>query len=269
MGIRGLSESTQENYLRAATQFVKYFMVSPEDLGVEDVHAYQLHLIRERGVATATYNIQVAALRFRYRTTLKVDWNIDATPFRKETKSLPVVLSPEEVVRVCEAVHNVEHKAMILTLYDTGARVTEVARLKITDVDSSRMVVRIDQGKGRKDRYVPLSDKLLSVLRQYWASQRCHSRIWLFPGWKPELPYSRRSLEKVVRAARIRSGLQKTVTPHTLRHTFATHHLENGTDIRTIQVLLGHRCIGTTSKYIHVASNYLESARTPLDSLNL
>ena len=269
MEIRGLSENTQESYLRAAAQFVKHFMVSPETLGVEDIHAYQLHLIRERKVAAATYNIHVAALRFLYRTTLKVDWNIEAIPFHKKTKRLPVVLSPEELVRLCDAVRNIKHKAMILTLYDTGARVTEVARLKTTDIDSKRMLVRIEQGKGHKDRYVPLSEKLLAVLRRYWASQRRHSKIWLFPGCKPQLPYSRRSLQKVVHAAQLRSGLQKTVTPHTLRHSFATHHLENGTDIRTIQVLLGHRSIGTTSKYIHVASNYLENTRTPLDTLDL
>jgi site-specific recombinase XerD len=269
MEIRGLSDSTQESYLRAATQFVKYFMVSPEELGVDDVHAYQLYLIRERGVATPTYNIHVAALRFLYRTTLKVDWNIESIPFRKKTKSLPVVLSPEEIVCLCDAVSNIKHKAMILTLYDTGARVTEVARLKISDIDSKRMVVRIDQGKGRKDRYVPLSEKLLGVLRQYWASQRSRSKIWLFPGWKPELPYSRRSLQKVVRKAQIRSGLRKTITPHVLRHSFATHHLENGTDMRTIQMLLGHRSIGTTSRYIHVASNSFDNVQTPLDRLDV
>ena len=269
MEIRGFSENTQENYLRAAAQFVKYFMVSPELLSVEDINTYQHHLIRERRVATSTYNIHVAALRFLYRTTLKVDWKIEAIPFRKKTKSLPIVLSPEEVVRLCSVLRNIKHKAMILTLYDTGARVTEAVRLKITDIDSKRMIVRIDQGKGSKDRYVPLSDKLLKALRQYWASQRSHSKIWLFPGCKPELHYSRRSLQRVVRAAQIRSGVQKTITPHILRHSFATHLRENGTDIRTIQILLGHRSIGTTSKYLHVASNNLENTRTPLATLDL
>ena len=269
MEIRGLSENTQESYLRAAAQLVKFFMVSPEQLGVEDIHAYQLHLIRERQLAAATYNVHVAALRFLYQTTLNVDWRIDAIPFSKKNKSLPVVLSPEEVLSLYDAVGNVKHKAIILTLYDTGARASEAVHLKLTDIDSKRMCVRIEQGKGRKDRYVPLSDTLLKVLRHYWSSQRRHSRTWLFPGQKPELPYNRRSLHKVIGAARTRSGIQKPVTAHILRHSFATRLLESGVDIRTIQILLGHRSLRTTSIYLHVASNYLESTLTPLDTLDL
>lgn len=269
MEIRGLSECTQESYLRAAAQFVKFFMVSPEQLGVEEIHAYQLHLIRERQLAAATYNVHVAALRFLYQTTLNVDWKIEAIPFRKQTKALPVVLSPEEVLSLYDAVDNIKHKAIIVTLYDTGARATEVVHLKITDIDSKRMFVRIEQGKGRKDRYVPLSEKLLKVLRCYWGSQKRHSTTWLFPGQKPDRPYNRGSLHKVIGAARISSGIQKPVTAHILRHSFATRLLETGVDIRTIQLLLGHRSLRTTSIYLHVASNYLDCTQTPLDTLDL
>ena len=268
MVIRGLSEGTQESYLGAAAQFVKFFMVPPEQLGIEDIHAYQHHLIRERQFAAATYNVHVCALRFLYQTTLKVDWRIDAIPFSKKNKTLPVVLSPEEVLSLYGAVSNSKHKAIILTLYDTGARASEAVHLKLTDIDSKRMCVRIEQGKGRKDRYVPLSAKLLKVLRCYWGSQRRHSRTWLFPGQKPELAYNRRSLHKVIAAARIRSGIQKPVTAHILRHSFATRLLESGVDIRTIQLLLGHRSLRTTSIYLHVTSNYLDRTLTPLDTLD-
>jgi integrase/recombinase XerD len=188
MEIRGLSENTQESYLRAAAQLVKFFMVSPEQLEVEDIHAYQHHLICERQFAASTYNVHVCALRFLYQTTLNVDWRIDTIPFSKKNKTLPVVLSPEEVISLYDAVGNIKHKAIILTLYDTGAGASEAVHLKVTDIDSKRMCVRIEQGKGRKDRYVPLSDKLLKVLRRYWGSQRRHSRTWLFPAKNPSFP---------------------------------------------------------------------------------
>ena len=247
MVIRGLSENTQESYLRAVSQFVRYFMVSPELLGVEDIHAYQHHLIRERRIAMTTYNLHIGALRFLYKTALKVDWNIESIPYYKKRKRLPIVLSPEEVFRLGEVVRNIKQKTIILTLYDTGMRATEVARLKIADIDTKRMCIRIEQGKGRKDRYVPLSEKLLTILRQYWVSQKRHSSTWLFPGQQPHRPYSSKSVQEVIRTARIRSGIHKPITAHTLRHSYATRLLENGVDIRTIQILLGHRSLRTTS----------------------
>lgn len=270
MAIRGLSESTRENYLRCARQFVEYFRVSPDQLGVEQIHEYQLHLIEDRAVAVRTYNLHVAALRFLYGVTLKVDWRIEAIPYRKGKRTLPIVLSPEEVIRLYRAVPFIKHKAIILTFYATGARVAELVHLKTCDIDSRRMVVRIEDGKGGKDRYVPLSEKLLKVLRRYWVSQNlnCHTP-WLFPGWKPDVPYSNEAVQKLMQKARERAGINKPVTAHTLRHSFATNLLESGVDIRRIQLMLGHRSLKTTAVYLHIASNFLKQTGTPLDSLDL
>ena len=189
--IRGLSERTQESYLGCIKQFVKYFMKSPDRLTPDDIHTYQLHLKRDRKISVNYFNIQVAAIKFLYRVTLKRDWNIELIPYHKRSKRLPVVLSQEEVVRLYKAVSYIKHKAMILTLYSTGIRASELVHLKVSDIDSKRMQVRIDQGKGNKDRYVRLSEKLLKVLRLYWLSEKIKPRTWLFPGYGVDSPLSR------------------------------------------------------------------------------
>jgi site-specific recombinase XerD len=269
MEIRGLSPRTQENYLGCIKLFVKYFMISPDKLGLEDIYTYQAYMIRDRKVAENTYNQYVAALKFLYGRTLQRDWKIELIPYHKRSKRLPTVLNREEVVKLYKAVSYIKHKAMILTLYSTGVRASELARIQISDIESKRKLIRIDQGKNRKDRYVPLSEKLLKILREYWRSEKVKPKIWLFPGRSGSKPINRNSVRNVVNKAKEVAGIQKRVTTHTLRHSFATHQLEDGVDIRKIQLILGHRSLRTTAVYLHVASNYLENTSNPLDTLDL
>ena len=267
--IRGMSKRTQDTYLNCIQQFVKYYMKSPDLLTLEDINSYQLYLIRDRQISVSYFNIQVAALKFLYGVTLKREWNIELIPYHKESKRLPVVLSKEEVVRLYKAVAYIKHKAMILTLYSTGIRASELAHLKVSDIDSNRMQIRIDHGKGGKDRYVRLSEKLLKILRLYWRSEKIKPKTWLFPGYGDDSPLSRHSVTKMILKARKKAGIQKQVTTHTVRHTCATHMLESGENIKKIALMLGHRCLKTTGKYLHVASNYLDNMKTPLDDLEL
>jgi site-specific recombinase XerD len=269
MEIRGLSKRSQESYLGCIKQFVKYFMKSPDQLSLEDIHTYQLHLIRDRKVAENTFNQYVSALKFLYGRTLRLDWKIEMIPYHKRSKRLPVVLNREEVVRMYKAVPYLKHKAMILTSYSTGIRASELARIKVSDIDSKRMLIRIDQGKNRKDRYVRLPVKLLEILREYWQSETVKSKTWLFPGRPRTEPITRNSVRNMVHKAKEAASIQKQVTTHTMRHSFATHQLEDGVDIRKIQLMLGHRSLRTTAKYLHVASNYLEETSNPLDTLDL
>ena len=269
MEIRGLSENTRDAYLSCVKQFVKYFMTSPDQLTLEDIHTYQVFLIRDRKVAGNTFNQHVSALKFLYGVTLKQKLNITLIPFHKRSIKLPVVLSREEVVDLYKAVSYLKHKAMILTLYSTGIRVSELVHLKVVDIDSKRMQIRIEQGKGRKDRYVRLSEKLLEELRLYWSSEKRKPKTWLFPGYRDIAPLCRSSVENMVKKARENAGIQKHVTPHVMRHSCATHMLEAGEDLRKIQLMLGHRSLRTTAKYLHVASNYIATTNNTLDTLDL
>jgi site-specific recombinase XerD len=244
-------------------------MISPDKLGLEDIYTYQAYLIRNRKVAENTFNLYVAALKFLYGRTLKRNWEIDMIPYHKRSKRLPTVLNREEVVKLYKAVSYIKHKAMILTLYSTGIRASELARVKVSDIDSKRMLIRIDQGKNRKDRYVGLSEKLLKILKEYWRSAKVKPKTWLFPGRSGSKPINRNSVRHMVNKAKEVAGIKKPVTTHTLRHSFATHQLEDGVDIRKIQLMLGHRSLRTTAVYLHVASNYLEGTSNPLDTLDL
>ena len=269
MKLKNFSKATQKDYLKRLDHLEQYTNKPLEKIPLREIRDYLLHLHEQRGLTPGSVNTYARAYRFLYRQILKRTWSDDAIPTAKEPKPLPVALAPCEVARFLDTARSVKYKTMFQLMYSSGLRVSEAVSLVVTDIDSKRMCVRIEQGKGRKDRYVPLSDTLLKVLRHYWSSQRRHSRTWLFPGQKPELPYNRRSLHKVIGAARTGSGIQKPVTAHILRHSFATRLLESGVDIRTIQILLGHRSLRTTSIYLHVASNYLESTLTPLDTLDL
>jgi len=263
--IRGFSENTRQSYLGSMRCFVRHFMRAPDELGVEHVKAYQLYLTKERCVAWSTFNVHVCAIRFFYQRVLKVDWSVEQIPYQRKGKRLPVVLSKDEVVSLLGAVANLKHRAILMTLYSAGLRSGEAVHLHIRDIDSARMMIRVEQGKGRKDRYVMLSTELLAALRSYWREQRPSS--WLFPGRDESRPLTRGSVDKFFAQARERAGIEKHITPHSLRHSFATHLLERGVNIRVIQRLLGHRSLRSTEIYTHVAETYVRDTQSPLDDL--
>jgi site-specific recombinase XerD len=266
MEIRNYSAHTKATYLRQVAHFARYFGRSPEALGPEHIRAYQLHLSRERRLSTSTVISAVSALRFFYNVTLKKGWPLgEAIPMPKLPQKLPVVLSPEEVLRLLDAVKSLKHRAVLTTCYAAGLRISEACHLKVTDVDSQRMVLRIEQGKGQRDRYVMLSPRLLEILREWWRWRR--PRHWLFPGEDPQAPITTGTVARACQLAHWRSGLTKPVHPHALRHAFAVHLLEAGTDVRTIQLLLGHRSLDTTSKYLRIATVTVCSTTSPLDLL--
>jgi integrase/recombinase XerD len=265
MELRNLAPKTIEVYTQRVAAFAKHFRRSPDALGPDEVRSYLLHLVQERHVSWSYYNQTVAALRFLYEVTLQREGVMTRIRCPKVPKKLPVVLSTDEVTRVLAAVASIKHRALLMTAYAAGLRVSEVASLRIDDIDSKRMVIRVRQGKGRKDRYVMLSPRLLDLLRLYWKAER--PADWLFPGDIPGRPLVEESIRRICTRAAKAAGLDKHVTAHTLRHSFATHLLEAGTDIRTIQVLLGHRNLKTTALYTHVSPAAVEAAQSPLDRL--
>ncbi len=264
--IRGMSQSTRESYLRNVRCFVRHFMRPPDQLGAEEVKRYQLHLAKERRLAWGTFNQHVCAIRFFYRHVVAAPWEVEAIPYQKTGRRLPVVLSGEEVLALIEAAQNVKHRAILMALYAGGLRVSEATHLRVEDIDGKRMTIRVVQGKGRKDRYVMLSAKLLDVLRRYWAQERPVGP-WLFPGPDASRPLTSSTVEKVLACAREKAGIRKRVHPHTLRHCFATHLLERGANIRVIQRLLGHGSLRSTEIYTHVAETYVRDTTSPLDEL--
>jgi site-specific recombinase XerD len=267
MTLRNFTPATIKAYVRAVARFARYFHCSPDRLGREHVRAYLLHLLNEQHVSHSYYKLTRCALRFFYRETLGRDDVPASLAPVKQPRSLPVVLGPDELARFFAAVKNLKHRALLMTAYAAGLRVSEVTRLRIADIDSARMVIHVRHGKGQKDRYVMLSPRLLEVLRAYWKAARPSD--FLFPGAAPDRPLTTGSVRKVCSRARLAAGLDKHVTVHTLRHSFATHLLEAGTDLRTIQVLLGHHSFSTTARYVHVATASLPSTRSPFDRLEL
>lgn len=263
--IRGLSPDTKRAYLHAVRRFVGHFMQPPDRLTAEHIRQYQLYLTRERRVAPSTFNQIMAALRFLYRVTLRKPWAYDRIPYQKEPRRLPHVLSREKVAALLSSVRNLKHRALLSTSYAAGLRATEAVRLKVADIDSRRMTIRVNQGKGGKDRYVMLSPRLLATLREYWAKYK--PRTWLFPGRKIDRPLTRHTLNRLTEKARKAAGLSQSLHPHVLRHSFATHLLEMGVNICVIQRLLGHRSLRSTAIYVHVAADYLKKTPSPLDHL--
>ncbi len=263
--VRNYSGHTEHAYVRYVRRFAEHFGKSPAELGPEDARSFLVHL-QKHGASSATITNAGSALRFLYKYTLGRPWDPDLIPrARKETR-VPCVLSPEEVRQLLSAPVNLKHRTILTTCYATGLRVAEVAALRIEDIDSQRMVVRVYRGKGKKDRYVPLSKFHLELLREYWRAYR--PRTCLFPGGMPDHPITTRSIIRICRSAVEASGLdKKNTTPHTLRHSYATHLLEAGIDIRTIQVLLGHASLGTTSRYTRVATNKLLNTKSPFDAI--
>lgn len=266
MTVRNLSPATQRSYVHAVAKFARFFGRSPETLDLEDVRAFQVHLVAG-GMSWPALNQTVCALRFLYGVTLRQADLPERIVYAREPQKLPVVLSTEEVVRFLEAVPSLKCRAALTTAYAAGLRASEVASLKIADIDSSRMVIRVELGKGGRDRYVMLSPQLLDILRAYWRLAR--PPHWLFPRRDGEHPIHPATLNAACRSACAGAELGKRVTVHTLRHSFATHLLESGTDIRIIQALLGHRNVNTTARYAQVATSTIRGTPSPLDHLRL
>jgi len=266
MTVRNLSPATQQSYVYAVSKFSRHFGRSPDRLGLEDVRAFQVHLV-STGISWSALNQTVCALRFFYGVTLGHGEIPERIPYAREPRKLPVVLSADEVVRFLEAVASLKARTALTTAYAAGLRVSEVVGLRIGDVDSSRMVIRVEHGKGGKDRYVMLSAQLLAILRTYWRLAR--PEHWLFPGREASRPIDVQVLHAACRSACAAAGLDKRVTVHTLRHSFATHLLESGTDIRIIQVLLGHANLSTTARYAQVSNGLIRRTESPLDRLIL
>jgi integrase/recombinase XerD len=265
MSVRNLAENTQTSYLQQVGAYARYFQRSPELLGPEEVRAYQIYLLKTRMLSPGSISIAASALRFLYKVTLKRAWGVDEIPMPKRAFELPIILSREEVHEFLSSVENIKHRAILTTLYAAGLRISEATHLKVTAIDSQRMMLRVEQGKARKDRYVMLSPCLLDTLREYWRVVR--PKHWLFPGDLPGQPITRDAVGQACQKALRASGVQKPITPHSLRHAFATHLLESGTDVRTIQLLLGHRSLATTSRYLKIATSTVCATASPFDLL--
>jgi integrase/recombinase XerD len=263
--IRHYSPNTIRAYIRSIAEFAKHFGKSPDLLGPEQIREYQLYLIKEKRVSRSSYIQAVCSLRFLYTNTLRRQVGIDRIPLPRYEEKLPVILSKQEVKALLEAPRNLGHRAILATMYGAGLRVSEAANLKVSDLDRDRKVISIRGGKGHKDRQVMLSDPLREVLAAYWRWKR--PADWLFPGKKPGCPLTRETVFDTCRKAARRAGIAKPVHPHSLRHAFATHLLEDGVDLLTIQKLMGHKNLKTTARYLHVADTTLHSARSPLETL--
>lgn len=266
MTVRNLSPATQRSYIHAVKKFSRYFNCSPDRLDLEDVRAFQVHLV-STGISWPALNQTVCALRFFYGVTLGSAEIPERITYARKPRKLPVVLNSDEVVRFLEAVPSLKTRTALTTAYASGLRASETVGLKINNIDSIRGVIRIEHGKGGKDRYVMLSAQLLSILRVYWRLAR--PRQWLFPGRIENKPINVQVLYSACRSARVAAGIDKRVTVHTLRHSFATHLLESGTDIRIIQVLLGHNNLSSTARYTKVSNGLIRQTLSPLDRLKL
>jgi integrase/recombinase XerD len=264
MVVRNFVEKTRNDYIRQVKSFTTFLGRSPDTAIPEDLRRFQLHQTRT-GVRPPSINGSVAALRFFFTVTLDRPEMARHLTFVREPRKLPAVLSPEEVARLLEAAPGPKYKAALSAAYAAGLRVSEVVALKVSDIDSERLLLRIEQGKGRKDRFAMLSPQLLELLRDWYRIAR--PTVWLFPGRDPILPLTTRQLARTVHAAANMAGIKKRVTPHTLRHSFATHLLEQKTDVRLIQVLLGHAKLDTTMLYTQVATNVIRTVMSPLDRL--
>jgi integrase/recombinase XerD len=262
--LRNRAERTIDTYVDRVAAFARHFGTSPEHLGPDHIRAYLLHLVEQKA-SWAHFNQTRSALRFLYRTTLKRGWVDDGVICVKTPRKLPVVLGLDEVAQFFAAIGNLKHRAILMTAYAAGLRLSEVVSLRVEDIDSRRMALRVRQGKGRKDREVMLSPRLLTVLRLYWQVVRPGG--YLFPGRDPDRPLSHSAVQRACKAALRRSGLTKRISPHSLRHSFATHLLEAGADVRTIQILLGHSHLSTTARYTHVSTARLHGTASPLDRL--
>jgi len=272
MQLRNLTPETQRNYLHYVTEYARYFNRSPEFLDAEAIHQYLVYLLNERKLSPETVNCCVSALKFLYLTTLEMPWTDEYFPRAKRAARLPIVLSHEEILLFFDHVPGLKNRAALMTCYGAGLRVSEVVALKVGDIDGKRKLIRVEQGKGQKDRYAMLSPRLHMVLRRYFKAFHPEGGPfdldeYLFPSWRRDRHMCTSSLQLACREAAAHAGLRKKVTVHGLRHAFATHLLEQGTDLRVIQVLLGHSEIDTTARYTRVSPQIVAGTVSPLDRL--
>jgi len=264
MQLRGFSQHTQAVYLRRVTLFARFFNRHPDHLGEKEVREYLVHLVNEKHASYGVIHQTYFALRFLYKISMKRPWDVEKIPCMKKPLKLPVILEKEEVRRLFAATANLKHRTMLMLAYSSGLRVSEVARLKISDIDTARMTVRVEQSKGKKDRYTILSKVALETLIAYLRRYRPMS--WLFPGMIPGRPITSNSIGLVIKAARRRAAITKPATMHSLRHACATHLIEEGTDLHRVQLLLGHTSPRTTALYLHVSRKHLSAIVSPLDT---
>jgi integrase/recombinase XerD len=265
MQLRGLAPTTQRSYIHYVAEYAKFYRTSPEHLDLEALRQYELHLLHERKLSAQSINTFLSAVQFLYLVTLEMPWGKACFPRLRRPEKLPVVLSPKEVEQFFRHVPSLKYRAALMICYGAGLRISEAVALKVSDIDSSRMLLRVQEGKGHKDRYAMLSPRLLAVLRCYWRAAR--PKDYLFPSWRAGQHLCSGSLGHACRDAAQACGIAKRITAHTLRHSFATHLLENGTDVRVIQALLGHRRIDTTARYTQVRMPLVASTASPLDRL--
>jgi site-specific recombinase XerD len=264
---RNYSQTTVKSYLSTVEDFARHFRRSPDRLGPAQIRSYQLYLLQEKKLAVRTVALHTAALRFFFCKTLRRSYPLEQVPYPKKPRQLPIILTQQEAVRLIDSASNLFHRALLMTLYSTGMRSGELCRLKVEDIDSARMLLHIRQGKGGRDRSVPLSPKLLETLRAYWRWMK--PKTYLFPGTvhnrRADKPITPKVLWAACRQAAQRAGISKPVRPHLLRHSFATHLLEQGADLPTLQALLGHASLKATSIYLHLSERHLKAAGTPID----
>jgi integrase/recombinase XerD len=261
----GLATTTQRSYLHYVTEYSRFYNASPARLDLEAIRQYELYLLNERKLSPESVNTFISSVQFLYTKTLDMPWGKECFPRVRVAEKLPIVLDPEEVAGFFDYVPSLKYRAALMLCYGAGLRIAEAAAIKVSDIDSKRMLIRVEQGKGKKDRYVMLSPRLLCVLRRYWRAAK--PRVWMFPSWRENKHVTPTSLSNACRDASRQCGLAKRITAHTLRHSFATHLLENGTDTRVIQVLLGHSRIDTTARYTRVSAHVIAATPSPLDSL--
>jgi integrase/recombinase XerD len=268
---RNYAQNTTRSYIHAVEDFAKYFRRSPDQLGPEHIRKYQVHLFRDCKLSPGTVEGRTAALRFLFVKTLRRPYLPDHIPFPKRQRRMPTVLSQEEVARLIDCAQNLTHRTMLMMLYGTGLRRAELCHLKVSDIDSERMVIHVRQGKGGRDRDVLLTPKLLKTLREYWRWMK--PQTYLFPGtvnnWRADVPITEKIVWTAVAEAAKHAGIVKHVSPHTLRHCFATHMLEAGADLRTIQVLLGHAKLAHTAIYLHLSRRHLQAVPSPLEVIEV
>jgi len=266
---RNYAKTTVDTYIHAVEQFAKHFKRQPDHLNQDHLRTYQAYLLRERKLGPRTVRLHVAALRFFFVKTLKRPYSLDDTPYPKAPRRLPRILSVDEVTRLIDAAGSLSHRTMLMTLYSTGMRNAELRHLQVRDIDSRRMLIHIQHGKGGRDRYVPLSATLLSTLRVYWRWMK--PKTWLFPGtiagWRADKPITPKVVWDACQSAATRANIQQRVSAHLLRHSYATHLLEAGADLRTIQLLLGHVKLEHTVIYLHLSRRHLQAVANPLDAM--